>query len=1084
MANDETPPAASASGASVIPVSDEVRALVQSVSPSPAIEKEIIDALTRHGLVTSSLIGNLSSAFFDKASEGLSVAAGACFSGIAEDVAAFVKKRRKVAVDSQFKQGGSSADVSQLIAAVAASYKTVLPPSALHGISNEIVAQIANKENGHYLSFKSLVPKDSSLDLADEKLFNFSVSKAEKGENPFSSSSKGKRIGSISELAHSGLRYALLVAAIVDPEVLSALDVVSYLLRLLSLSGSLSVDELVLYDDKYRRSIASLVAASTDLSVSKCFVNDAYPTLLAEFSFNRSRSVPSKPGNNSDRQKSRQVCYAFQKEGRCRFGSHCRFRHAGAPGKDEVQPARSEYRGSKGSSGAPPKAQEKDERSGADACIEDGPAREHVAQLRKAGHAAVGKQLTDTGFQDGTGLSAKKPSDFAATCCAPELPVVASILFEEASAIATLEWFRGLKGAPSGSQAKALETTFSSAAASAVARLCKVLDCSDRSASCGSPIRAPLGSALAKVTNDPDVHLFSEVDVGLNLGVDPPIHPTGTFPPAKSKKDLDKAMEVFNLKRTYQNFASVELRPEICKVILDREVALGRMRRLSAAQASQASHRLYARMALIPKSSGEYRLIEDHSGSGLNAQCSLSETCSLPRSCDIRSGLADLFAGSRAPSVCHCRSVFPRKRLDSYDYLFLKYDIASAYRHLFVREVDRPRVSVRLGQDVYESLALPFGAGTSPFHWCRASASLCRIVAACLRCTFGHEKFLSLIYVDDGLLAFPEALYAVGSAMTLLIWRCLNFELNWEKSLFSVRSVKFIGFEAVISHTGEASVRVHPDIFRSIRDILLAFVDEGRVTPAPLSKVIGKLVFACQGMRHLKGFLQPLYALLSIFEKKKLRSMKLSKSSASFGSVLFWLGVAEKPAPCSLLNPAFVGPASLIAASDASTDFMAGWVSCGSGGLWFQLEATSVTLGRWASHLAGAPKRPVPTHRDIALLELLAATITLHLAASLTSSVGTSQGLSADVGYVVLFCDNLGVVGLLKKLYSPKPALAAVLRGIASWFGFFNDRLVLSHLPSEENWLADGISRGDCESVPKAWRRVPIALDDIFVEQS
>ncbi|EER11162.1 hypothetical protein Pmar_PMAR015083 [Perkinsus marinus ATCC 50983] len=56
-------------------------------------------------------------------------------------------------------------------------------------------------------------------------------------------------------------------------------------------------------------------------------------------------------------------------------------------------------------------------------------------------------------------------------------------------------------------------------------------------------------------TNDPDSHLFVEIDQGLNLVVDPPIPPTGVFLKAKSKKDLDKSMKVFNLKRSYRNFS-------------------------------------------------------------------------------------------------------------------------------------------------------------------------------------------------------------------------------------------------------------------------------------------------------------------------------------------------------------------------------------------------------------------------------------------------------------------------------------------------------------------------------------------------
>ncbi|KAF4659726.1 hypothetical protein FOL47_007471 [Perkinsus chesapeaki] len=1048
---------ATAVSSTQVVVDEDIRALVKDLCSTEDAEKEVLEALSRQGLASSCLIGNLSETFLEKACDGLSVAAAAALRALAADVAAFVKKRRKVAIDTQFKQNGPAADVKQLMAAVAASYKTVLPPSALHGISSDMVSQVACKESAHFLPLRSLLPKDPAIDPAEDKLFNFSVSRAERSENPFLASNKSKKIGSLGEFVHCLLRYALLVAAVVSPDDLSALDVISYLLRVLSLSGSLSLDELLLYDEKYRRAVASLVAASSELSVRKCFISDAYPTLLAKFSFNRSRAVPPPPakaGNNADRDKpkSRKVCYDFQRDGKCRYGNGCRFRHASGPHSEGT-----ESRGSRGSPGASHRAADKGEKrspSGPD--LESVKSGHHVAELRQRAAAVVAERVDLSGFQDGTGLCAAKPSAFAAVPCVDGLGAVTALFCEAASTLDRSGVLLGLSGPPTPEQCDRLQEAFCTAIESLVPRLCDLLNCSGESAQCGSPIRAKLGSAIASVTHDPDVHLFSDIDVGLNLGVEPPVRATGVFPPAKSKKDVDKAMEVFNLKRAYHNFSSVELLPEVCRAILSKEVALGRMRRMSFAQASRSTHRLYARMALIPKSGGDYRLIEAHSGSGLNAKCTLCETCSLPRYCDIREGLADLLARDSPTPSCHCcrgRDGVVRK---SPEYRFLKYDIASAYRHLFLKESDRARASVRLESEVFENLALPFGAGTSPFHWCRTSAALCRMVASILKCAFGHSKVLSLIYVDDGLLALPEGLEAMGSIITFLVWRCLNFEINWAKCLFSVSSVKFIRFEVSLLPGRGASVKVHPDIFGSIRDILLSFIDNRRVTPAPLSKVIGKLLFASQSMRHLKGFLQPLYALLNVFEKKHLRTMRLSPSSGAFGAMRFWLGIAENPAPCPLLCSSVFGPGSLVAASDASTDFMSGWVSDGSSGVWFQLGTES--LGQWCEYLSGVQPLVSPSHRDIALLELLAAVVTLSLSLSWPSP-------TAIPTRVVLFCDNSGVVGVLKKLYSPKPALAAVLRGVSRWFGRLGDSLVLSHIASTENWLADGISRGRVPSL-------------------
>ncbi|KAF4727818.1 hypothetical protein FOZ62_003468 [Perkinsus olseni] len=101
----------------------------------------------------------------------------------------------------------------------------------------------------------------------------------------------------------------------------------------------------------------------------------------------------------------------------------------------------------------------------------------------------------------------------------------------------------------------------------------------DELSACGSPVRAEIGEALEVATDDPDCRVFVEIDQGLNLGVSPHVPRTRVYPAAKLKKHLDKSMEVFNLNRAYRNFSSVELQPEICRVILHGEVALGRMRR-------------------------------------------------------------------------------------------------------------------------------------------------------------------------------------------------------------------------------------------------------------------------------------------------------------------------------------------------------------------------------------------------------------------------------------------------------------------------------------------------------------------------
>ncbi|KAF4735579.1 hypothetical protein FOZ63_008141 [Perkinsus olseni] len=84
---------------------------------------------------------------------------------------------------------------------------------------------------------------------------------------------------------------------------------------------------------------------------------------------------------------------------------------------------------------------------------------------------------------------------------------------------------------------------------------------------------------------DPDPAVFRDIDAGLSLGVDRLIAATGVFPEARSKRDINVAMEAFHLKAVKQNFSSVEAQPAICRGILEKEVGAGRMRRLSLDEA-------------------------------------------------------------------------------------------------------------------------------------------------------------------------------------------------------------------------------------------------------------------------------------------------------------------------------------------------------------------------------------------------------------------------------------------------------------------------------------------------------------------
>ncbi|KAF4707343.1 hypothetical protein FOZ63_017769 [Perkinsus olseni] len=374
--------------------------------------------------------------------------------------------------------------------------------------------------------------------------------------------------------------------------------------------------------------------------------------------------------------------------------------------------------------------------------------REYTESLEQLGRERLSQQTDSQHLRDGSGLSAALPTRRVLEEIEPvsrELHDIVAIFDTTVDQFGLERLVSSIDGSPSKSVVEDLDRTFHQAATFCRASLAARLNCSTRCSRCGSQIRADLLRGLVAAVNDPDRSLAETVDEGVELGIDRPIPATGLFPTYDKKRE-DESLQLLRLHQL-ANYTSVEASSDITENLILEEVNKGRMRRLSESE-SAATDLTFARMALLtksPKSPGDppsYRIVDDYRRNGLNARMSCAETVSLPRLVDLRRTMADLLGGLH--SILHSSdtaSVFSEEDLLPH---FFEYDIASAFRNLFMHPRDRRRLCVRVNGHCYQHLALPFGVRLAPYHWCRFAACVIRLLGKILRCILRDLPYLNL----------------------------------------------------------------------------------------------------------------------------------------------------------------------------------------------------------------------------------------------------------------------------------------------------------------------------------------------------
>ncbi|EER15097.1 hypothetical protein Pmar_PMAR023423 [Perkinsus marinus ATCC 50983] len=280
--------------------------------------------------------------------------------------------------------------------------------------------------------------------------------------------------------------------------------------------------------------------------------------------------------------------------------------------------------------------------------------------------------------------------------------------------------------------------------------------------------------------------------------------------------------------------------------------------------------------------------------------------------------------------------------------------------------------------------------------------------------------------------------------MLLLLVIAIGFEVEFKKVFYLSRDIRTLGFGLDLKHDfGPARISIPVEKREKYR--ISGFLESDIVETRDLKKLLGKLSWCAQLIRHWRPKLGALYALTAAADRPKrgkpLRHVRLSASvRESLQSI--WEALAE---PCSV--PLFgLKEEVWYLVSDACTYGFGGFFTDGTDYYWYNINSCDEPL-LWEeilkAHLdAEAPAYAGLEEPEICYLELCAAVLGL---------IGIEKTLSVRLKdshiSVSIFCDNTAAVSALAS-WSPK---SQALRTPLSWVPHWSSRVRSQHVPGRFN---------------------------------
>ncbi|KAF4650883.1 hypothetical protein FOL47_000799 [Perkinsus chesapeaki] len=637
--------------------------------------------------------------------------------------------------------------------------------------------------------------------------------------------------------------------------------------------------------------------------------------------------------------------------------------------------------------------------------------RSFVRELRKlasrASEEVASDIFCDAAFKDG------------GACLLPGRGSIADALWEAGLSSGFSDILGAVAGAPTEDQVERLRERSVRAAGVARTALAKVLGVPEGFASPGNCVDGRLLASLTDSLGVDDREIGLLCQQGLPIGVSRAIPSCPLFP-----KYVKKKHPPFPVKRVgegFRNYSSMS-DPSTVKAVgesVRKDELMGFVRRLTPHEAADPLRTFVPRGA-IPKKDGGIRVVDDYLRANVNLRAEVPNTASLPSVVNTRRLVGEL------------QQQYPVRK-----WLLFELDLESAYRFLKVHEEERKHLSFcHVGQggvaEYFENCSLPFGLNSSGFWFVRYVRAVQCCLGKILRAWLPDGAAAGLMYVDDGLWIIDPDHYLEVCTVISLLWTALGSPISFKKIRVGRRQGCFIGVTLDVDRQGSASFYLAEDKLTRTKELLAGLVSSGGISMPDLASLAGKLSHYCQLRPFLKAYLQPYFGLKSVMESRGLKYAKCPSGSEVAVVSRFFSELLAQPnsaQPAAGISRAVRLKSHTIAiATDASLTALGGVLALSgsespSKVCFFRTPLEGVgSLGAWACMLKDLSN--CREARNMVALELLAAALGLVAAQTLI-------GDAADFN-VVLYTDNTAVQSILTKMYSPKPALARLLRSMTA----------------------------------------------------